>query len=538
MKVWKAFARSRGLRITCFALAGALLVASIVGLGYSAEAPSEEMPTAKYEHRGQFDYTVYLKPNTLYGDVILTEEEEEEEEVPLVFFRNIIEETRLAFSYKFDSSEPVASITNDVVVSIIAENPGVWQKEMTQLEETHKRRDFRVDFPLNLSHLDSVVDDIEEEIGITSFQRNFVIKAVVHTPAETASGKIIEDDFSHEITAILKAKSLELEGDLEDSEEGSKEGITYKEKGWFDYEVRLKPNELYGPIVLRSERLPEAELPAAEPPASPQTLGPGLLYYFPKIIDTIEASFSYQLSCDRPISEQSEEVEVTAIIENPSKWSKTLVVVPRTRKEGSFTISFPIDIQYFTKVINAIENETDVHGSSYNIMIKTDVHIVAETDLGKIDEVYTQILGAKREGNTLAFDKELSGSQSGSIGGAVIPEASGEGGLKVLWIIGLVVALLALGYFGWSQTQLRVAMVSAGEAEVARAKKKYKQIMVDVEELPGVKPTEIVIPLNSLDDLVRIADDLVKPILHQAEEGRHTYCVIDSGVRYLYVIET
>ena len=80
-------------------------------------------------------------------------------------------------------------------------------------------------------------------------------------------------------------------------------------------------------------------------------------------------------------------------------------------------------------------------------------------------------------------------------------------------------------------------MCSAG-AEAARAKKKYRQLMVDVEELPEVKPTETVIPLNSLDDLVRIADDLVKPVLHRAEEGRHTYCIIDSGVRYLYVIKT
>jgi hypothetical protein len=61
---------------------------------------------------------------------------------------------------------------------------------------------------------------------------------------------------------------------------------------------------------------------------------------------------------------------------------------------------------------------------------------------------------------------------------------------------------------------------------------------VDVEELPGVKPSETVIPLNSLDDLVRIADDLVKPVLHQEEEGRHTYCIIDGGVRYQYVIKT
>ena len=374
MKVWKVFARSRRARVICFALAGALLVASVVGLGHSVAAPIEETPTAKYEHKGQFDYTVYLKPGILYGDVILTEEEEEEE-FPMVFFRDIIREVRLAFSYNFDSSQPLANVTNEVVVSIIAEDPGLWRKEMRQLEETHEGTKFTVDFPLNLGRLDGIVNDIEEDIGITSSKSDFIIKAVVHTKAETASGKIIEDDFSHEITAILKEKSLELQGDLEGSEEGSKEGIRYEGEGRFDYEVYLKPNQLYETDVLRSE-----PLPAAEPTASPQALGSGLSY-FPKIIDNIEASFSYQFPCDMPINEQSQEVEVTIIIENPEKWSKSLVVVPKTMKEGSFTIFFPLDIQYFTMVIDAISEETGVGGSSYNLKIKADVHTVAETGL-------------------------------------------------------------------------------------------------------------------------------------------------------------
>jgi hypothetical protein len=531
MKVWKAFARSRRLRIICFALAGALLVASLVGLSYPATAPSDEIPAAKYEHQGQFDYTVYLKPSTLYGDATQTEEEEEEE-IPMVFFRNIIQEVRLVFSYNFDASQSLANVTNELVVSIIAEDPGLWRKETTQLEETYGGTKFTVDFPLSLNYLDRIVDDIEEDIGITSSTRDFIIRAVVHTTAETSLGKTIEDEFSYELAAELTAKKLELKGDLGSSKTGSEEGIRYTGKGWFDYEVYLEPNHLYETDVLKSE-----ETPVVEPPASPQTLGPGLLY-FPKIISSIKASFSYQFLCDRPISEQSQEVEVTVTIENPEKWSKSLVLVPRTNEVGSFTISFPIDIQYFTAVIDAIGQETGVRGSSYNIAIKANVYTFAHTDLGTINDVYTQTLGVNLESNTLTFGKELSGSKSGSIGEAATPGASGEGSSRAPWVIGLVIALLALGYFGWCQTQLRLAPVSAGEAEAARAKKKYKQMMVDVEQLPGVKPTETVIPLNSLDDLVRIADDLVKPVLHQAREGRHTYCIIDSGVRYLYVLET
>jgi hypothetical protein len=533
MKVWKAFARSRRLRIICFALAGALLVASIVGLGLNA-APTEEIPAGKYEHSGQFDYTVYLKPSFLYGDVMQTKEEEEEASV--IFFRDIIREVRLAFSYDFDSSQSLANTTNEVVVLIIAEEPGLWRKEATQLEQTYEGTEFTVDFPLSLSYLDRIVDDIEDDIGIASSTRKFTIRAVVHTTAETALGKTIEDEFSYELTATLTAKKLELKGDLEDTEEGSKEGIRYEGKGRFDYEVYLRPNNLYETDVLRSEASPVAEPPTG-PTSYTQTLGPGLVY-FPKIIDNIKASFSYQFLCDSPISEQSQEVEINVIIEDPDKWSKSLVVVPETSKVGSFTISFPIDIGYFTTVINAIEEETGVRESSYKIVIKASVYTVAHTDQGTVNEVYTQTLGVNLGGNTLTFSKELSGSKSGFIGGAATTGTSGGGGSSAPWIIGLVIALLALGYFGWCQIQLRLVPVSAGEVEVARARRKYRQMMVDVEELPEVKPTETVIPLSSLDDLVRIADDLVKPVLHQVDKGKHTYCIIDSGVRYLYVIET
>ena len=333
MKVWKAFSKSRTVRIVCFALAGILLVTSAAGLWHGFSDPGgAAIQGAGYEQRGQFDYLVYLKPNTLYGSSILPQSEKETKaEASVVFFRDIIAEARLAFSYEFNCSEPVASIDNKVVVTITAENPGMWRKEMKQLEENHRGREFRVDFPLFLGSLDKLVDDIEEDIGVASSERDFIIRAVVHTTAKTATGKIIEDEFSHEITAVLREKTLELEGDLAGSDEGHIDGVTYREEGKFDYEVYLKSNKLYGPVILRSEELPMAE--SARPASPLQTLGPGLVY-FPEIIDNIKASFSYEFNCDRPIRERSEEVEITAIIENPDKWSKSIVLVPKTEKNG------------------------------------------------------------------------------------------------------------------------------------------------------------------------------------------------------------
>ena len=196
--------------------------------------------------------------------------------------------------------------------------------------------------------------------------------------------------------------------------------------------------------------LPVAE--SAEPAPPPQTLGPGLVY-FPKIIDSIEASFSYQFDCDKPVSEQSEEVEVTAIIENPDRWSKSLVLVPKTKKEGNFSISFPIDLNYLTEVSDAIGRETGV-GGMRNFNIKADVRTIAQTDVGTVDEVYTQILEGKLEGNTLTFGEELSQSQSGSIGVVMIPTGSEEGGWKTPWLGG------SLGGSGLSRLEPNSAQAS------------------------------------------------------------------------------
>jgi hypothetical protein len=80
--------------------------------------------------------------------------------------------------------------------------------------------------------------------------------------------------------------------------------------------------------------------------------------------------------------------------------------------------------------------------------------------------------------------------------------------------------------------------VSSVEAEALRAKRKHKGVIVDVGELPPMGAGESVIPVGSVDELVTTADALLKPVLHHTEADRHTYCVIDGGVRYVYVSQS
>jgi len=514
-----------------------LLIASLFGIWKAFTLPTKtEQPitVANYEHTGVFDYLVYLEPNSLYGPMQPEEEETEQEALP-VFFRNIIDEAELAFSYRFESSEPMSSVTNEVAVTAIAENPGMWQKEITISEETHEGREFRVDFPLLplLDSLERVVDEIEEEIGVSGSRTNFVIKAAVHTTANTAMGTIIEDDFSHEITAIVQTYTLKLEGSLGHSDTGSKVGVSYTEQGWFDYEVHLKPNKLYEEDVLRSEGLPVAE-PASSSPTPTQPVGPGLVY-FRSIIDHITASFSYQFDCDEPVRNLVEEVEVMAILEDPGKWSKTLTIVPESSKSGAFVVDFPVDLSQFTEVAGVLGNELNINTLPCDLTIKAEVHTTADTDSGQIDETFTHSLTTTLGVPTLSFTGGLSRTQPGTIVENRMATVANTWVFRGLSLAGLGLAVFAFLFVLRNSRQAQALVISGMEEEALQAKRKHKGVIVDVSKLPATGAGEVVIPIGSVDELVRTADALLKPVLHQAEADKHTYCVIDGAIRYQYI---
>lgn len=85
--------------------------------------------------------------------------------------------------------------------------------------------------------------------------------------------------------------------------------------------------------------------------------------------------------------------------------------------------------------------------------------------------------------------------------------------------------------------RLKPAEIPAIEKEAQQARKKYRDLIVDVTEVPEVKAGETVISLSSLDDLITAAEELLKPVLHKSEKDKHTYCAIDGLTRYQYVSE-
>jgi len=259
----------------------------------------------------------------------------------------------------------------------------------------------------------------------------------------------------------------------------------------------------------------------------------------------MEVTFSYSFESDRSVSQVAEEVEINAILVNPGVWSKTFVLVPLTKKRGNFTVTFPLDnedFNHFIDVYKAIGKETG--GSTpYNLTIKADVHTTAQTNFGPIDEEFSQTLSTTLGSNILEWEGELVGSKPGAIETSrIIPNPDKFVGLSISEIrilsasvIGIIFILLV--YLIVLKIWFKPEKLSRVEEEVLRARKKHKDVIVDIEELPEAEAREIVIQLSSLDELIKVADGLLKLVLHKAEAHKHTYCVIDGLTRYEYISE-
>ena len=510
-----------------------LLIASLFGVVQAYTLPpetetEESVTLLEYQHEGKFDYLVYLKPSHLFGP-----EPQEPPPPPsnLKYPTEIIDRFNLTFSYRFVPDRPVGGISEEVEVSAIVKSPGVKQEEITLVPRTSGTGDFTIDFTLDIS--DNTSDNYIT-IGDNISGSDITITAYVYTTVETDTGPIFEG-FTQSLSMRSRGLLVEVDGDLKHTQPGYVGELNYEQKGEFNYVVYLKPDSPFGSRTLKP--------PSVTPPTPlpPKTLGSEDTI-FPKLVDGMNASFSYGLEASKLVRQVDEEVEINAIVENPGMWSKTIDLIPLTRKSGDFTITFPLDLNQFTEIFDTIQQETGVPASVRDLTIMAKVHTVAETDFGMIDEEFTHSITTDLKEGILAWDGDLEKSEPRSIETTqVVRQQEKYLGLPVIQarILFAIVAGILFILFIFSLLmyfRARPEKPTRIQKEAQRAGKKYKDLIMEIRELPQAKPGETVILLDSLDDLIKAAQGLLKPVLHRVDKEKHTYCIIDGGTRYQYLL--
>jgi len=173
------------------------------------------------------------------------------------------------------------------------------------------------------------------------------------------------------------------------------------------------------------------------------------------------------------------------------------------------------------------------------ITIFAQVHTIAETNYGTIDEVINyQLIG--KMGETIEWavveggEEELTCVKTGTITKEITEPNLVVQQLRKSSLIGLAVSFpifCALAVLYW----MRRAKLSFLEKELNRNRKKYGELISEVSDFPSTRDGEIIIRAASLEALVNISNNSLKPILLKVEPDKHTYYVIDGLVRYEYV---
>ena len=508
--------RSR-VGIVCLVMLTLLLAASSCGAVMAFQTPMEradEKILLSYQHKGKFDYGTYIK------HVDIGEKE---------FFYKIIESVEVIFFYKFvpDKGWSARQVASQVEVSAILEAP-LWEKTFTLVDRATLSGGFSIPFQLDLASIKEQFDIIDKEIGMVTYPRQVTIEAKVRTRAETDQGRL-DDTFVTSAQIELSGTTLKWRGGSNQFKRGYIDELGYAHVGRFGYRVKLAPNSLYGAATLESIAEPDPPLP----------LGPGSKQSAKDVnsIDSIDFTFSYGFeSFGRPPRNLAEEVEVTGILENPGNWSDSIVLLPRRNKTGaSFNTRFPLDLAMLYERVEAADSEYGVSGAKYDLKIRAWVHTVGETDSKPINEVFTQDFSLSLGKNTIELDKKLTQTKQGAVTNTtwvtepgVMFGRIGTGIASAAFLF--VLPALFVGY-------LRAAPPepSAAEKEARQARKKYKGVVVSVRELPPAEASDTTVELNSLAELVVVADGMGRPVFHKVEEQRYIYLVMDGNAKYLYM---
>ncbi len=495
-----------------------LFILSGIGLikAYSVPAETiveEQVTLVEYNHEGKFDYLVYLKPSYLYGP------EPEEPVLPpseMKYPAEYIDRFNMTFDFSFVPDKQVTQISENVEVKAIVKRMGVDDEEIILVPETEKTGNFTTSF---------ILYNIEDLLS-----GNIEIIATVYATIKTDTGMIFED-FTQNMSVKPSGSLVVVSGDLEEIESGYFGELNYEQRGHFDYDVLLHPSSPYGSIILSPPEIkPTEPLPRA-------TMGTGDII-LSDLVDEMEVIFSYTLNANKPIADQYESVTVEAIIENPGKWAKTITLVPLTRQDGDFNITFPLDLKQYIEIFGVIQQETGVPISARNLTIKVNVDTTAVAGTQTIESEFTQSITTDLREGIVVWSGDIEKSEPGTIDITenIIHQEKFIGiEIKQLRIISPIVTsivflllLFSIMLYFW-KSPLELSEI---EKEVQQVAKKYKGIIIEIEDLPVVKPGETVVWLRSLEDLVKAAEGLLKPILHKAGYENHIYCVLDPPMRY------
>lgn len=518
---------------TLMIISGVLLALSLIGLSISAAKPAQvTQKTALINdtQSSQFNYNIYLKPSYLYGPTPKTTP------TAAAFPEAVVSD--IAFTYSF---QPTAANTSGTAwVDAVLEDPGVWEKTLKLTPNTATSGTFTLDFSLDTQQVSQIFKEIADETGITSASENVTINAYFQSGA---------DINVQTLPITIDNTLIEISNSLNQTQNAG--------SGQFAYNIpEVVPSTTITTVATTaptttattatttqttSETYPSFNLIGQNSTTTtnaPTILGPGQIA-FVNLINSMDVSFGYKFQATKAVQNLNTSVDIVANLAASQSWSKSFDLI-QTTKSGNFTTDFPVDIASYAQLIQSIDVETGAAPSSYTLTITANIHTTADTAYGPIDETFSPTMTGTIANGVLTWNQDLTDSKAGAITrtntvanksfGLSIPAAETLFGILSFIFIFCLVFLIML------YSKNRGPGPSSYDREIEKIRKKYGPRIAESISNSEIESQEQV-SMNSIDDLIKISDELGKPVVHRSggpSGDVESYYVIDGSTKYEY----
>ena len=483
-----------------------LVIVGIGGMvkGFTATTTTtmqQPVTLLNYEQNGSFDYQATMAPSDFYGTNQPTIPSS-----PNIPLQDI---SSLTMTYQYSSPETQVQVEVDAVLV----SPENWQKAVTLVPQETEKGDFSISFPIDLNSLKTTTQTIEKELGDIGYSPVNINVVATITSADAV--------FTH-ILAITQDQTFMMMGNTLLQTQGESTGI-------FSYSVALTDNTLYGATTISSPSV------TINPPLVLGTADTVLI----NLVNSMDFTYTYDTTSDPPLSQPVETVVVNATLADPGQWSKTFILVPSTQENGNFTLNFPVDLPQYSALYNSIQRESEVPGTVHQFTLEADVDLKAQTSDGTIDRTFSDSIITDLAGGVLTWTGDLQQSQKGSITSTTNVQTPAKIiGIKVTLFRAISIVILVIGLALLAFLFL-VRLKPVDEQAILKQRaleteRKYKNLIITVNKLPEQVIAEGILTVDSLDELIKVAQALMKPINHVVDDKNDIYWITDGVTCYQY----
>ncbi len=277
--------------------------------------------------------------------------------------------------------------------------------------------------------------------------------------------------------------------------------------------------------------------------------------YITSLTDYIDTIFTYQMNGEQQ-AQISGEYQVTAALngyvtrEKPGSqnnekelvplFSKEDILIPATpfnADDSTLTVSaeFPLDYVAYADFISDMTRELRLTADL--IQLQVTFHVAAQIDTpdGEITREMAPVMIIPVEGNTFMVEGQLAEQKEDYISETQLTPVPGVKDKRTVYAIAAVVFLLLLLGMLLKTTAKKLDPV---QEELKKIMKKHGDwIAVGQGRIPALS-SEKMLPMQSFDDLLKVADEAGQPILYEEDyqQGLHSFYVISELIIYHYIL--